>query len=160
MSSGFEKRLEDIVQLKNEIDQAAARAKRAKLSGDQERERRKELAKSAWALAEQQIEEAIAAINGRISSVGLVLKAKPSERDVHPAIARYMVGLDDGAPTDKECKVVFNVSALGLVQPIFGIPHSGKNPAHFMLQDVDAQSYGDILADFVEQVLLYRRSKI
>lgn len=159
MSDTTKSRLQDIVQTKKQIDQIVQEKASAKQSEAEKAQTKRNLAKKYWETALEQIDAAIAFVNAEIAEAGLSLSAATTERNPSPALAQYYIKLLEGTE-DTKCGVILNVSALGLVQAVIHIPHTGRAPKHFELQDAGTDTYKDMIVDCIEQVLTYRKSKL
>lgn len=159
MNDTVKSRLEGIIQTKKGIDQSLRDSDVARQTEAQEKAAQKAAAKEAWSVALGQIDEAINFVNSEMAGVEMKLSAEESDRTSSAALAQYCILLN-GSGIEGACKAVLNVNAFGTVQPVFLIPHSGRSPTRFDLQDVGADHYKDIIIDFVEQCLAYRQSKL
>lgn len=65
-------------------------------------------------------------------------------------LAQLFITLEEEGYT-KERQVVFNVSALGLVQPVTLIPHTGRKIPDFKIDEVAPDHYEGVIVDFIDQ---------
>jgi hypothetical protein len=70
--------------------------------------------------------------------------------DEHAGLAQLFITLKEEGFA-KERQVVLNVSALGLVQPVTLIPHTGRKFPDFKIDEVSAEHFTGVIIDFIEQ---------
>jgi hypothetical protein len=115
-----------------------------------ERQAQKDSARERWTSSLQEIAAAVASVNLRIQDHGLKFKVSEKSDASAPAIAQLQILLrDEKMPDDQRRRLVLNVSAFGLVQPVALGPHTLGNIADFKIEEADQGKYEQILADYI-----------
>jgi hypothetical protein len=151
MDESLTSRLDAALNLKAQKDQEAAEKLQAEERARRDIEARIKTATERWQKSHADLQQAVSNINRTISSHGLHLKLVSGERGQTFGLAQVQVHLSgsQGAPK----KVVFNISTLGLVQPVVLIPHSGDHPPKFEISEDDVAKYEAVLVDFIDQAV-------
>lgn len=112
----------------------------------------KQAARRRWEEALKEIEAAITSVNAQLEPSGLTF-LPPITNPKPPAIAQMEIILvETHAPQHKDKRLILNVNAFGLVQPVGLGPHSLRRPDSFDLQDANQSAFERLLADFVDLV--------
>lgn len=150
-------RLQQVVETKQQLDNAQALAREKREQEKAEKENRKKAAAKLWVAKMSDIHSAIEKVNERIGESGLTLTYESEQKDVSPAISRDRIKvIEDGE--DKGRKIVLNVNAYGLVQAVFLVSHSGRG-REFENTDANEDLWIDLITDFLEQVFEALREK-
>lgn len=152
-------KLDGVLGRKAELESAARAEQIAREDAAQKKEAEREAARKRWNKAKGEIDKAIAVINAHISTANLNLSAdeKPRSSD-HPGLAQLTIALtEQGQPNER--RLVLNVSALGLVQPVTLIPHSGPKIADFNISGANQATYESVIAEFLDICLTSHKSK-
>ena len=144
----------DAVLAKESGRRKAAAAERMKHDAEERgRDDRKKAARARWEIAYADIQTAVNEINQSISSNGMSFQISEGKK-ADPAIAQLFITLSQSQP-NHERQVVLNVNAFGSVHPVFLIPHAGKAPQSFELEQSNANFFGRLLVDFLDQALAF-----
>lgn len=154
MDDETKQRLAALVDRKRSIDDDAAHQKAEQERREQELSAKKTAALARWQESLKEIDSAISSINEMLASSGLSLGIEPSGRDVSPAIAQLTLKLSEqNVPAKSEKRLVINVNAYGKANPVFLIPHSGKNPDGFQIEGADQGFYEQLIVDYLDQAI-------
>jgi hypothetical protein len=143
-------KLEAVLGRKAELEVAARVAEDEGELAAQRRIAERQAIKDRWDQSTREIDAAISAINTQTSNAKLSFSAalEPRKTD-HPGLAQMSITLT--APDQpREKRLVLNVSALGLVQPVALIPHIGPKIADFRIQEADQAKYESVLVEVLD----------
>lgn len=151
MKDEIKTKLDSVLQRKLDNEAAAEAARLATEKAAQQRDAKTGLARERWRSSVKEIDAAVKAINSQIENAKMALswEEKPRDKD-HPSISQLFVKLSEPG-NERERKLVLNVNAFGLVQPVALIPHTGKKVADFQIEDVDQAHYEAIIVEFLDQ---------
>jgi len=135
---------------KAEFEVAARTAEDGRELAAQQHIAERQAIKDRWDQSMCQIDAAISAINTQILSANLTFSAalEPRKTD-HPGLAQMFVTLTE-PDQSSDRRLVINVSALGLVQPVALIPHTGPKITDFRIQEADQAKYESMLVEFLD----------
>lgn len=152
-------RLEAVLDRKADLEAAARAAKDERERAAQRQIAEQQAIKDRWDQSLHEIDAAISAINTQISSASLTLSAKlePQKSD-HPGLAQMFITLTE-PDQPRERRLVLNVSALGLVQPVALIPHTGPKIADFRISEADQAKYESVLVEFLDGCFTARKDR-
>lgn len=120
-------------------------------NAEQEREAKKAAARLHWKQSVGEIREAISNLNERIRDADLeLIFEEHKDQNNGPGIAQVTVGLRERG-LDEGKKLVFNVSAFGLVQLVSLIRHTGPKIADFNIADAQVGHYETVMVEFLDQ---------
>lgn len=143
--------LSAVLQRQQEGRTTAAVEEAARQAAEAEKESRREAIRRRWVLAKAEIAEAVDAVNAEIAGAGMSFSISEKPRgDDHAGLSQLFIHLHEDGFT-KERQVVFNVSALGLVQPVTLIPHTGRKIPDFKIDEISDGHYVSLLIDFIDQ---------
>ena len=143
-------KLAEVLERRQRDKAAAIVEQQARDLAAQAKEARREAVRQQWLVAKQAISAAVEAINAEIDGTGMVLSwsEKPRQED-HPGLAQLFITLaEDGVALER--RVVLNVSALGHVQLVTLIPHTGPKIPDFNIEMVEKDFYEGIIVDFID----------
>ena len=151
MNDDAKSKLTEVLERRERDKAAAAIEQQAREAAASEKEALRESIRHRWVLAKDEIGAAVDAVNAEIAPTGLVLSWSEKLRgDDHAGLAQLFINLaEDGDP--RERRLVFNVSALGLVQPVTLIPHTGRKIPDFKIEEVNKDHYEGVIVDFIDQ---------
>ena len=153
MDDETKSKLEIVLQRKAQYDEEAASRQRAANAAAREKDAQNDAARERWQRSLHEIDAAVKAVNPQIAGVGLELAWVEKPRGSgEPGIAQLTISLAEQG-RDVRKKLVFNVNALGLIQVVPLIPHSGRKVADFRIADVDQQHYEAVMVDFLDQCI-------
>jgi hypothetical protein len=157
MNGDAKSKLTEVLERREREKAAAAIGQLAREAASSEKETHREAIRLRWVLAKDEIGAAVDAVNAEIAPTGMVLSWSEKPRgDDHAGLAQLFINLaEEGDP--RERRVVFNVSALGLVQPVTLIPHTGRKIPDFKIDDVNKDHYEGVIVDFIDQCVSKKR---
>jgi hypothetical protein len=154
MEDDTKKKLASIVAKKRDLDAVAAERAETVRKGKEERERNRKATEESWPETVSRIRAAIDQVNDEIVDSDMEFKLGPFKPSSDPGsygtISVTLVA--PGSKTDRS--IHLNISDVGMIRPVFTIPHSGNNPHQFSLEKT-ADHYADMLTDFLTQVVDY-----
>ncbi|MCR5881250.1 hypothetical protein [Phenylobacterium sp. J367] len=151
MNGDAKSKLAEVLERRARDKAAAAVEQLARVAAESQKEAHREAIRRRWTLAKEEIGAAVDAVNAEIAATGMSLSWSEKPRgDDHAGLAQLFITLEEEGYT-KERQVVFNVSALGLVQPVTLIPHTGRKIPDFKIDEVAPDHYEGVIVDFIDQ---------
>lgn len=150
MKQETQSRLDAILQKKVENEDAAEAKRREANEAARHKAERQEAVRKRWAVARQEIDGAVSAVNERVAAakMSFAVTETPNERE-QPGLSQLFITLSEEG-VEKARQIVFNVTSLGLVQPVTLIPHTGPKIKDFEIGQVDQSYYETVLVDFLD----------
>lgn len=153
MDEATKKKLAGIIDQKKGLDAAAAEAATKKAEEARKLAEDRAATDKRWTQTTDELRGAIASVNEVIAGHDMHFEMGSLKKgDNESKFGGLSVYLRSNT-SSKERYVHFNVSDVGIVSPVFLIPHSGKNPNHFTLFDGSEDKYAAILTDFLAQIV-------
>jgi hypothetical protein len=164
MNEEAKQRLATVLNRKASLDEEAENRRQAQELARNEESARKEAARARWTESLSEIKSAVDVVNAAIRGQELTFELDPEKRDESPAISQLSIKLIDrindterSITTYGQKRLVLNVNAFGRVTPVLLIPHSGKNPPAFDIENADREFYENILVEFLDQAIQPRK---
>lgn len=152
-------RLEAVLSRKADLEAASRAAEDERELAAQRRITERQAIKDRWDQSLREIDAAISEINAQISNANLTFSAQlePQKNGV-PRLAQMIIRLTEPAqPCER--RLVLNVSALGLVQPVALTPHTGPKIADFLISEADQAKYEVVLVEFLDGCFNERKDR-
>lgn len=151
MNSEAKSKLAAVLELREKNRIAASIEQQALDAAEADRQARREAIRQQWMVAKQEISKAVDSVNAEMASTGMTLSWSEKPRgEEHAGLAQLFIALKEEGFA-KERQLVLNVSALGLVQPVTLIPHTGRKIPDFQIDGVTTEHYTEIIIDFIGQ---------
>lgn len=159
MDAETKAKLEEVLNRKAELEAATLIQEQERNAAAQKKEAERLAIRQRWTESVSEIDGAISAVNAQIVGTNMILSATENTRKAnHPGLAQLFITLIEN-DQPKERKLVFNVSALGLVQPVVLIPHSGPKISDFRIQEANQAKYEAVLVEFLDHCFAIRKAK-
>jgi hypothetical protein len=138
---------------KDEVAEATTKKQKAE---QDEKNRKRAIAREQWLSAKPIIAKAIEEINAEVSEIGceFSFEEKPN---VDPATAQAYLSLTSPRGSGRE-RAVLNVNAYGLVQFVLLVPHTSRSSVPSIeLVNLSKEKLTALMADFLEEVLDHQK---
>jgi hypothetical protein len=146
-------RLDAVLARESDRRKAVAAERAASEAKERAREAEKQTARDRLPAFRELLEGAIREINDHLSGKGIGFAIAEGKKADAALAQIYVPLLGEEAPS-KDCQIVLNVSAFGLIQPVFLIPHSGRVTAKDVnLTSATSELLIELMIDFLDQVL-------